>query len=269
MIDVAIASPLARPGRAAVFSTVLRAVPIGLLPLAALLLIWQLSGDDDSLSFPPPSTWIHALKSMQHDGVLLPAIGETMKVYAVGLLAATVLGVLLGVLIGSFARVERALQPLMDFLRAVPPPAIVPVAALLLGVTLTMQAAIVVLAVIWPILLNTVASVREIPSVRLEMSRVLGLTLWERGYKVILPSLLPGIFVGLRISVSIALLVALLVDILGAGSGVGRLIVTQQQQFDAAAVWGLLLVIGLLGALLNLGLAVAEKRVLRGRPPGV
>jgi len=77
----------------------------------------------------------------------------------------------------------------------------------------------------------------------------------------------PGIMLGLRISVSIALLVALLVDILGAGDGVGRLIVLRQQTFDSAAVWALLLIIGVLGYALNAGLASFERRLFRNWSP--
>lgn len=241
----------------------------GLLPLVVLLGLWQLTGSETSVSFPTPNTWLRALRDMYEAGVLGPAVGTTLETFAYSLVIATILGVLLGMIIGSSRLVDRALTPIMDFFRSLPPPAVIPVAGLILGVSQTMSITVVVISIIWPILLNTVAAMRAVPRVRLEMSRTLGVSRAERLLKVVVPSLLPGITVGVRIAVSISLIVTLVVDILGSGGGIGLLLTSRQQTFDAPAVWGLLLLIGIFGFALNALIGLAERLVLRNWPAAV
>ena len=93
------------------------------------------------------------------------------------------------------------------------------------------------------------AAARTIPAVRLEMSRTLGLSPVQRWVKVGLPSLTPGVLLGVRVASAMALIVTLLVDIFGTGAGIGRLLIQSQQTFDAAAAWGLLLIVGAFGYL--------------------
>jgi len=240
----------------------------GLIPLVLLLALWQVAGSADALSFPRPDTWLTAIERMNDEGVLLPALRQTLWTFLLSLIVATIVGALAGMAIGSSRRLDRAVSPLLDFFRTLPPPAIVPVAVLLLGATLTMSITVVVLAIVWPILLNTVNAMRGIPAVRLEMSRTLGLSRFERLRKIVLPSLAPGIMLGVQISVSISLVVTLLVDILGAGEGAGQLLVIRQQTFDAPAVWGLLLIIGAFGYLINAAVGLIQQRLFRNWPDG-
>ncbi len=123
--------------------------------------------------------------------------------------------------------------------------------------------AVVALVVSWPILLNTATAMRAVPAVRLDMSRTLGLTIGERWRKVVLPTLAPGIMLGVRVAASMALIITLLVDILGAGEGIGRLLVENQQKFDARAVWGLLLIVGTVGYLTSATLARVAAQLTR------
>jgi ABC-type nitrate/sulfonate/bicarbonate transport system permease component len=182
---------------------------------------------------------------------------------------ATFVGALLGMLMGASARVDRALSPIMDFFRSLPPPAIVPVVGLILGLTPLSNVVIVVIAVVWPILLNTVTGMRSVPRVRLEMARTLGLSPSERLFKVVVPSVAPSVMVGVRIAASSALIVTLLVDMLGTGDGLGRQLVLSQSRFQGGAVWGLLLVTGLLGYLLNVAIGLGEHYAFRNWPQGL
>lgn len=236
---------------------------LGLLPLLALLGYWQLFGSATSVSFPRPSKWFAALSLLDSQDLLAPAAVTSVETFVFSLVLATILGVLIGMIIGASRTADRAFTPLMEFFRSLPPPAVVPVALLLLGTSLEMMLTVVVFAVIWPILLNTVAAMHEVPHVRLEMSRSLGLSPVERVFKVILPSLLPGIFVGVRIAVAVSLILTLLVDILASGHGLGTLLSVQQENFDSAAVWGLLLIVGAFGFLVSALMAVGERWILR------
>jgi ABC-type nitrate/sulfonate/bicarbonate transport system permease component len=239
---------------------------LGLVPLAVGLVLWQLASSEDSVSFPPPSTWWSAGVDLWTAGELAPALKSTLTTFAVGMLAATVLGIAAGVLIGYSPRLERTLTPLIDFFRTLPPPVVVPVMTLLLGITLKASVAILVVSVVWPILLNTIGAVHEMPGTRREVARMLRLGRVESFLSITLPSLLPGIVVGLRTSLSIGLVVTLLVDVIGSSDGIGRLLVVQQQLFEADNVWAILFLIGLIGYALNLAVNGTARFLLRRHP---
>jgi ABC-type nitrate/sulfonate/bicarbonate transport system permease component len=239
---------------------------LGLIPLGLFLAIWETRSTDDAVSFPHPSSWWDAGKELWASGVLGPALRSTLTTFAVSMVVATVLGVGAGILIGFLPRLEQALTPLIDFFRTLPPPVVVPVLTLLLGITLRAGVAIVVFSVVWPILLNTISAVHEMPGTRREISRVLGLGPVATLRKVTLPSLLPGVVVGLRTALSMGLVVTLLVDMIGSGGGIGRLLVIQQQTFEAASVWALLFIVGTIGYLLNLGVQTGANFLLRHHP---
>jgi sulfonate transport system permease protein len=236
----------------------------GLLPVAAMLVVWQLTTSADSLSFPPPDQWLKAIARMHDDGMLSPAILHTLGTYACGLVCAVVVGGLVGTAIGSSPFIDRALTPTIDFMAAVPGAALVPLTVLLLGSGQLSGVVSVALIVSWPILLNTATAVRSIPAVRIEMSRSIGLSRPQRWVKVIVPSLIPGMMLGVRVAASLAVIITLLVDIFGAGTGMGRLLVESQQRFDASAAWGLLLIVGLFGYLMSWLLSSLERRIAVG-----
>ena len=213
------------------------------------------------MSFPPPAEWVKAIARMYADGLLAPAILHTLGTFAFGLLLAVAIGVAAGIAIGYSPVVDRYLTPTIDFVAAIPGAALVPVAVLLLGQSPLSGIAVVALIVSWPILLNTATAMRSIPDVRLEMSRTMGLSPLHRWTKVILPSLSPGILLGVRVASSLAIIITLLVDILGSGMGIGRLLVESQQHFDAAAAWGLLLIVGTFGYVMSLQLSSLERRI--------
>ncbi len=227
----------------------------GLLPLVALLAFCQVVAQPNSIVLPPPGEWLAALHRLSGDGLLYPAVGQTATTYVLGLALATLIGLAVGAAIGFSGRLDRALTPTIDFLASVPAAALLPVAILLLGPGRSAGVVVVGGIVAWPILLHVAAAARTIPVVRLEMSRTIGLTRRQRWVKVCLPSLLPGALLGLRVASALALIVTLLADIFGSGGGIGRLLVISQQNFDASAAWGLLLLVGIFGYLASVGFA--------------
>ena len=200
--------------------------------------------------------------------MLWPALGKTMRLYLEGLILAILLGVALGMALGASRRVTQALSPLLEFLRATPAAAIVPGVLLLLHANARSQILIVVYGSVWPVLLNTTAARRALPSLRLDMADTMRLSWWERMRKVVLPSLLPEIVIGIRVTAPICLIVTLLVDYLIATGGIGYVLVQAEQQFNAAEAFALLAVIGIVGILLNLLLGTLERLVLRRWPSG-
>lgn len=247
-----------------------RGTPIrGLIPLAALLALWQLLGDPASPYFPPPATWIDGITPLVATGTLWPAVGETTSTFLLGLTIATVIGALLGTLVGASRPVDRALSPSLEFLRALPAAALVPVAALILGYTTQMKLVVVVLPATWPILLTCRTARRALSPVLLDTPRTLGLSTWDRAVKVLTPALLPAVLLGVRVAAPLALIITLLVEIVTRMNGLGAALGTAQANFLSAQVYGLLTIAGLLGYAVNWTVTRTETRVshrMRGAP---
>ena len=238
----------------------------GLLPLAALLGIWQLLGSEKSPYFPPPSMWVRGLNRLLDNGMLKSAAVETMATFGLALVVASVLGSLLGILVGSFKRVDRALGPTLEFARAMPPAAVVPVAVLLIGYDETMKVAVVSFAAVWPVLFNTRAGVRSLDPVLLDTARSLHLGWYDSTRKLILPALMPAILLGVRVAAPVSLVITLLVEILTRVGGLGALIALGQRNYLSAQVYGLILVAGVFSFLVNGLVAALEASVSRNRP---
>jgi ABC-type nitrate/sulfonate/bicarbonate transport system permease component len=237
----------------------------GLLPLAVLLGLWQLTGSPQSPYFPPPSSWFEALGDRWAGGELLAPAGATITTFLFALGVAIVLGTLLGAVAGGVRAVDRALSPALEFARAMPPAAVIPIATLLIGYNEQMKVAVVTSAAIWPILLNTRAAVQRVDPILVETARSLHLTRRRRMQKIMLPAIAPGIFLGVRIGAPIALVVTLLVEFLTQVDGIGALIATAQRSYLSAEVWGLILVAGLFSLLVNALVGALEGRVFRYR----
>lgn len=240
----------------------------GLIPLALLLAAWQLFSTDP-LRFPPPNRWFESLARLAESGVLLPSLAHSLVTFTLGLGIAIVAGVGVGLVVGSLPRVDRAVSPLFDFLRGLPVPVLVPVTILLLGVGLSSSVFIVSFAIVWPILLNTALARRTVSAVRMDTARMLRLGPVGTLVKIVVPSVFPAAMVGVRIAASLGVITTLVVEMISGGRGAGFLLLERQARFDSPGMWGVLLIIGVFGFLLNLALGLIERRVLRNHPDTV
>jgi ABC-type nitrate/sulfonate/bicarbonate transport system permease component len=239
----------------------------GLLPLVLLLVAWQLLQSGPSPYFPAPSEWWHAGARLFSRGNLVSAFVGTTVTFLIGLALAIALGTVLGIAIGVWSVTARALGPLLEFLRAIPPPATVPVLGLLMGYSEPMKLAVVVLSALWPILLNTTAAVRGIDPLLLDVARSFRLSPLERLRRIVVPAILPGLLLGIRVAIPLAVVVTLLVEMLTSLPGIGAAMIRAQRNFQSAEVYALLILVGLFGFVVNDLFAIIESIVLRRWPP--
>lgn len=241
----------------------------GLLPLALLLVVWQVLQHGPSPDFPAPATWWRAGHQLAARGVLAPAVISTLWTFFTGLALAGLLGFMLGLLIGTVGAVHRWTNLLLEYLRALPPPVMVPIAVLILGYSSTMKISVVVITAFWPVLLNTIAGVTTVQGLLLDVGRSLRMPWHARLLKIVIPATVPSLLLGLRIALPLAIVVTLLVEMLTGLPGIGRLMIAGQRNFNSPQVFALLAVAGVLGFALNLIFVVAESVVLRRWPPRV
>jgi ABC-type nitrate/sulfonate/bicarbonate transport system permease component len=152
---------------------------------------------------------------------------------------------------------------LVEFLRAIPPPLLIPIAILVLGIGAQMKVAVIAAGCVWPILLNTIDGVRGTEPTLLETSRVYGVGRWDILRSVVLPAASPRIFAGLRIALSLALILMVISEMQASTNGIGFFVLQAQRSFAIPEMWSGILLLGLLGYLINGGFALLERRLLR------
>ncbi len=128
--------------------------------------------------------------------------------------ARQLLGAAIGMLIGVSRFAQRALGPLLEFCRALPPPVIVPVAILLLGYGANLKLLVVTWAAVWPILLNTASATRLIDPLLLDVGRTFRLGAARTLAQIVAPAIVPGFLLGVRVAVPLAIIITLLVEML-------------------------------------------------------
>lgn len=238
----------------------------GCLPLLIGLGVWQIAGPENSPVFPPPASWWRAVVDLAGAGVFFPALGATLLIVLASLIAASLVGFVLGLLIGTVPAFRQWTSLLLEYLRAVPPPVIIPIAVLTLGYTTTMKVAVIGFAAFWPVMLSTIAGVSQLRELTFDMARSLRLTWLETLRKIVMPATVPALLLGMRIALPQAVVVTLVVEMFTGEFGIGSLMVAAQRNFNAAEVFGLLAVMGLFGYGLTAIFSQIEHSILRRWP---
>ena len=233
---------------------------IGLVVLLAELAI-QVFELTDSVS--PPSETLPALGEGIASGELSGALRITLGTYAGGLVLAIVVGVPVGVLIGSSRLLLDATFVVLEFLRPIPAVALIPLAFLFFGTGSEMRRYIVAYAAVWPILVNTLYGVRGSDRILHEVALASGVSRFGRLVRVTLPAALPSIATGIRVSASIGLLVAVTAEFFFGSGGIGAYMQRQQLAFKLPEMYAAVLLTALLGYTVNVVVRLAERRVIR------
>jgi ABC-type nitrate/sulfonate/bicarbonate transport system permease component len=238
----------------------------GLLPLLLGLAAWQAFGPVKSPYFPPPSAWFDSVLFLARSGRLWPAFAATLASFIAGLALACLIGFALGLFIGRSSRLRRALNPLLEFCRGLPPPVLVPVAVLLLGYAESLKLFIILWVSVWPILLNTATAAALLDELLIDVSRTFHFSPAMTLRKIVAPAVVPAFLLGVRIAIPLTIIITLLIEMLTSLPSIGSLIVTSQRQFRSAEVYGMLVLVGILGLVVNSIFTSVERAVLRRWP---
>ena len=180
----------------------------------------------------------------------------------VGYIIAACCGVTLGVLIGYYRFLFRLLDPLLQYLRATPPTAIIPVGILLIGIGDWMKILVIAFGAFWPILINSADGARLVPRERLDTSRVFGLTSLETLRRVVVPSAMPQIAAGMRTGLAIAFILIVVSEMIGSTNGLGYYILQAQRTFAIPEMYGGVVLLAILGYCLNAVFLLLESKML-------
>lgn len=233
---------------------------------AAAIAVWWLtttvlSESHSLLRQTAPQKVVPALADLFSRGVLTADIGISLWRLLIGLLAAAVLGIPAGLLLGLSTTIDRAALPLVQFVRMISPLSWAPIAVAVFGIGNQPVIFLITVAAVFPILLNTAAGVHAIEPGYLHVARSFHATRVELLTAVVLPAARGHVLTGLRTALGIAWVVLVPAEMLGVRSGLGYQILNARDQLAYDQVVAVIVVIGILGFAMDL----AARRLLAPR----
>ena len=232
----------------------MKRILIGSILPALFIAIWEISSRTGLLtleSLSRPSDILRAGIAGLADGSILAATLQTFETALFGLAIAAIAGILAGAVLGLSPVLERVVNPTIEALRPIPAVAFIPLALMMFGFGVSMEATIVAYACVWPILIVTISAVKAIEPRLLEVADTLEMNFVERLRKIIFPAAFVRINVGLRVATGIALVVAVTVEIVLNPRGLGYSLMLAQQSLRVDIMYAQLLWLCVIGYVLN------------------
>jgi ABC-type nitrate/sulfonate/bicarbonate transport system permease component len=238
----------------------------GVVLVLLLLCAWEgsvRSGLVQSLNWPPFSEVIASLLAGLANGelleVTLSTLGRMLSGYAIG----CAIAIPLGFAVALVRPIRLTLQPMIELLRTVPIPAVIPPLIFLLGVGDSLKIFSIAFATVFPVTLNTSAGVLAIEPVYRQVALTFGVSRWTTLCHVVFPASLPFIFAGLRTSLGLALVVTVVAEMIAGQQGVGFYLVSMQFAMRAPDMYAAVVLLAAVAYLINRAFVAWEGRVLR------
>jgi ABC-type nitrate/sulfonate/bicarbonate transport system permease component len=244
------------------------------LTLRLLLIVlavgaWQIvvtTGAVSQSAVATPTAIAGQIRPLVTTGAFWSALCSTVVTWAAGLAIAAAIAVPAGLLLGSSRIAYRLSRFTVDFLRTIPPIALVPLVLLVFGATERMALILVVFGSVGPLLVPTMYGAQHVEPQARDFARAYRLRRRDTIRHVLVPSAVPFIASGLRVSATISLLLAIGAEFIGGAPGLGDRISIDQQSTHIPEMYAYIVACAVLGALVNLAMARLERRVVRWSP---
>ncbi|WAL60065.1 nitrate ABC transporter permease [Thermocoleostomius sinensis] len=243
------------------------------LGILGFLLLWQLISSSGLTRLPGPLSLITDQRTREllfypffdlgglNKGLFWQTLSSLTRV-AQGYTLATIVGISLGILVGTNQTLNKALDPIFQFLRMIAPLAWVPITLIALPNVQLAAIFVIFITAVWPILINTTVGVQQIPQDYKNVARVLQMSPRKYFFKILIPSALPYIFTGLRIAIGLAWLAIIAAEIVMSGVvGIGFFIWDAYQNNYVSEVILAVIYIGAVGLLLDRAVAYLQRRL--------
>ncbi|HEU4976313.1 MAG TPA: ABC transporter permease [Baekduia sp.] len=239
---------------------------LAVLAVLALLELVTAIGFLPQRHFPLVSDDFRALVEQLGDGGFWTQVGQTLEGWAIGFGLASVIGIALGIVIGSSEALHSATRVIVEFLRPIPSVALIPLAVLIYGTGLQSKVFLATFAATWPVLVQAIYGVRDVDPVAMDTARAFGFGRLARMRSVALPSSVPYVVTGLRIASATALILVVTAELVIGAPGLGQAINVARSGGDFELMYALIIATGLLGWGLNTVFVTIERRLLRWHP---
>jgi ABC-type nitrate/sulfonate/bicarbonate transport system permease component len=231
-----------------------------------LFILWDLAvrtGMIKALLLPPPLDALGALVNGLWGGPLLKDFGVTVWRTVQAFVIAAVIGMPLGVLLGSNEKAYRSVEFLVDFFRSTPSSALIPLFLMIFGVSDINKVAIATFGAFLIVVFNSAYGVINARKQRVMAAKVMGATRWQVFKDVLIWESLQPSFVGLRSAVSMSLVIVIVAEMfIGADSGLGNRIINSQQVMNVRDMYASILAAGVLGYSLNILFLLLERKIV-------
>jgi NitT/TauT family transport system permease protein len=232
------------------------------LSVVVVLSLWEIFGRQVNplfLSYPSAiaRAFVQLLETREFER---QALGS-LQVFAVGLIAALILGIALGLLMGRYRLAEYLLDPYVYALDATPRVALIPLLLLWFGLGTSSKIAIVFLSGLFPVLMNTFAGVRTVSAQLVDIGRAYGAREGKIFTKIILPAALPFVMAGIRLAVGRALIGIITAEMFTAVTGLGALLIRYSSALATDKFFVPVILLALIGVVLSGGVEKLQKRL--------
>lgn len=208
---------------------------------------------------PPPTAIAQRSLEIIGTGAFAAPLASTLYLLFAAYLCASAAAILIGLAMGRFPTIHNVLEPLVEVVRPLPKPALLPLLIILLGLGSAMKLTVVGLAVFFPVLINTIQGVRGVDPVLVNTARTFGYGRIAILRKVVLPASMPLILVGMRVSLALGMILVVVTEMLAGTGGLGFLIVDMQRSFKVLDMYAWLVILAVLGYVLNAGFVKMER----------
>jgi len=239
------------------------------LPAALFVVLlggWELAvrqADISALVLPAPSAVVQTLWMTLSTGYLWPHIGATLAEMLLGLLLGGVAGLAMGIALSESSLLDRMFKPYVIVSQVVPKLALAPLFVLWFGFGIAPTVVMTALICFFPLMENTLTSLRQVDPNRLQLFRMLGASRLQTLTRLKLPSGLPGILAGWRVALVLALVGAVVGEFIGASRGLGAVIIAAQGMMDTPLMFAALTAIAVMGLVSYQAMLMIERRLLR------
>jgi NitT/TauT family transport system permease protein len=230
-----------------------------------LLLAWEIAdrvGWIDVRFFPAPSRIFETLIKLVESGALWRHLSASMQRLFWGFLFGGIPALLLGIVMGLNKTFRAIFDPIVSATYPIPKSAILPLILLIFGLGEASKIVMVAVGIFYPIIINTVAGVREINKIYFDVSRNFGARGWQVFRTVAFPGALPLIMTGIKLGVGMGLILISLAEMVGAKSGLGYMMWNAWEILSVETMYVGLLVIAALGVLFTIILNEVERIIV-------
>ena len=220
-----------------------------LLGFGSLFVIWHVASVYllNSILFPPPLRVMAKAVELARDGTLWENASISLRRIALGFFFGTLIGIPLGLAIGSFALVRRVLEPYTEFLRFIPATALITVAVIWFGIGEGSKIFLIIYTTVFIVIINTAAGVSAVAPNKIRAARSLGANSRQVFMYVALPATVPYILTGMRLAMGNSFVTIVAAELVAANAGLGKMIWDSRLYMLVDNIFVALLVLGLLG----------------------
>jgi ABC-type nitrate/sulfonate/bicarbonate transport system permease component len=219
------------------------------LGFASLFVLWHLASIYlvSSVLFPPPTIVLRKAVILVRNGVLLEHLWASVQRILIGFFAGSLLGIPIGLAMGSFRPVRQVLEPYTEFLRFIPSVAMITVAVIWFGIGEASKIFLIIYTTIFIVILNTAAGVSAIANNKIRAAQALGATRGQIFFHVALPATVPYILTGMRLAMANSFTTIVAAELIAANEGLGKMLWDGRMFMLVDDIFVSLVSLGLLG----------------------